>query len=335
MFKILSLLPEQRFLSTGLSFPDNLTVEFLTKYAPEEIIQAAQGKDGLFIPPSHPHLSADILEGFNSIRMIQSAGAGYDSVDHQAAAKLGLPVCNSPAQNAATVAEFVLAAIVSLQRELNYADAGIKAGRYSEVREGILQRGCQEIYGSTVGIVGLGTIGRTLVPYLKAFGASIVAHDVHWNEDFAREHDVRRVELDELFLVSDIVTLHCPLMDETRGLVNAARLSMMKPGAVLVNAARGGIIVEKDLAEALEKGVIRGAAIDNFESEIPDSRNPLLHLPPETERRVLFTPHLAGVTRAAFSRMLEQGMENLSASLSGSTPPNFCVNGLTAVRAIV
>ena len=332
MFKVLSLLPEPRFTSAGVKIPDKLQVEFLTNYAPEAIIEAAKGKDGLFVPPSHPRLTAEILEKLTDIKMIQSAGAGFDSVDHQAAAKLGLAVCNSPAQNATTVAEFVLSAIISLQRETAYADAHIKAGHYSEVRERILQRGCLEIFGSTVGIVGFGAIGRALVPYLKAFGANIVAQDVYWNEEFAKEHGVRRVELDDLFYVSDVITLHCPLMDSTRGLVDAARLAMMKPNAVLVNAARGGIVIEKDLAEALEKGIIRGAAIDNFESEIPDSQNPLLNLSPGASRNVLFTPHLAGVTLAAFSRMLRQGMANMADSLSGASAPRFSINGVSTIR---
>ena len=174
-----------------------------------------------------------------------------------------------------------------------------------------------------MGIVGLGGIGRALAPRLAAFGATVVASDVFWPEAFAQEHGIRRVNLDELFAVSDIVTLHCPLMDATRGLVDAARLASMKPGAILVNAARGGIVDER--------GVIRGAAIDNFESEIPSPGNPLLRLSPEARRRVLFSPHLAGVTRAAFARLIRQAIGNLENSLRG-LPPQFSVNGLSSIR---
>ena len=139
------------------------------------------------------------------------------------------------------------------------------------------------------------------------------------------------VDLDELFAVSDIVTLHCPLMDATRGLVGVERLASMKPGAILVNAARGGIVDETALADALERGIIRGAAIDNFESEIPSPGNPLLRLSPEARRRVLFSPHLAGVTRAAFARLIRQAIGNLENSLRG-LPPQFSVNGLSSIR---
>ncbi|MFQ9491923.1 MAG: NAD(P)-dependent oxidoreductase [Bilophila wadsworthia] len=220
--------------------------------------------------------------------------------------------------------------------DLPPARAGLR-GRGHQVRRlcagtgRILDRGACELFGATVGIVGLGGIGRALAPRLAAFGATVVASDVFWPEDFAQEHGIRRVNLDELFAVSDIVTLHCPLMDATRGLVDAARLASMKPGAILVNAARGGIVDETALAAALERGGIRGAAIDNFESEIPSPGNPLLRLSPEARRRVLFSPHLAGVTRAAFARLIRQAIGNLENSLRG-LPPQFSVNGLSSIR---
>ena len=315
MTHMLSLLPKSRFEESSVEIPGGLA--FLADYRPDAIAEAAAGTEGLFMPPSHPRLDADLLARLGSVRIIQTAGAGFDSVDHAAAAKLGLIVCNSPAQNAITVAEHVIGAVICLQRE--------------QARERILGRGACELFGATVGIVGLGGIGRALAPRLAAFGATVVASDVFWPEDFAQEHGIRRVNLDELFAVSDIVTLHCPLMDATRGLVDAARLASMKPGAILVNAARGGIVDETALAAALERGVIRGAAIDNFESEIPSPGNPLLRLSPEARRRVLFSPHLAGVTRAAFARLIRQAIGNLENSLRG-LPPQFSVNGLSSIR---
>ena len=311
MTHMLSLLPKSRFEESGVEIPGGLA--FLADYRPDAIAEASAGTEGLFMPPSHPRLDADLLARLGSVRIIQTAGAGFDSVDHAAAAKLGLIVCNSPAQNAITVAEHVIGAVICLQRELAYADEAIKSGAYAQARERILDRGACELFGATVGIVGLG------------------ASDVFWPEDFAQEHGIRRVNLDELFAVSDIVTLHCPLMDATRGLVDAARLASMKPGAILVNAARGGIVDETALAAALERGVIRGAAIDNFESEIPSPGNPLLRLSPEARRRVLFSPHLAGVTRAAFARLIRQAIGNLENSLRG-LPPQFSVNGLSSIR---
>ena len=220
MTHMLSLLPKSRFEESSVEIPGGLA--FLADYRPDAIAEAAAGTEGLFMPPSHPRLDADLLARLGSVRIIQTAGAGFDSVDHAAAAKLGLIVCNSPAQNAITVAEHVIGAVICLQRELAYADEAIKSGAYAQARERILDRGACELFGATVGIVGLGGIGRALAPRLAAFGATVVASDVFWPEDFAQEHGIRRVNLDELFAVSDIVTLHCPLMDATRGLVDGA-----------------------------------------------------------------------------------------------------------------
>ena len=234
MTHMLSLLPKSRFEESGVEIPGGLA--FLADYRPDAIAEAAAGTEGLFMPPSHPRLDADLLARLGSVRIIQTAGAGFDSVDHAAAAKLGLIVCNSPAQNAITVAEHVIGAVICLQRELAYADEAIKSGAYAQARERILDRGACELFGATVGIVGLGGIGRALAPRLAAFGATVVALRRRSGPRIcAQEHGIRRVNLDELFAVSDIVTLHCPLMDATRGLVDAARLASMKPGAILVN----------------------------------------------------------------------------------------------------
>ena len=210
MTHMLSLLPKSRFEESSVEIPGGLA--FLADYRPDAIAEAAAGTEGLFMPPSHPRLDADLLARLGSVRIIQTAGAGFDSVDHAAAAKLGLIVCNSPAQNAITVAEHVIGAVICLQRELAYADEAIKSGAYAQARERILDRGACELFGATVGIVGLGGIGRALAPRLAAFGATVVASDVFWPEDFAQEHGIRRVNLDELFAVSDIVTLHLSLI---------------------------------------------------------------------------------------------------------------------------
>lgn len=332
MTHVVSLLPQSRFEQSSVPIPHELNVIFLEDYRPDAILNAARTAAALFMPPSHPYLSADLLAQLPALHIIQTAGAGFDCVDHQAAAERGIPVCNSPAQNAGTVSEYVLGAIISLQRELTRADSAIKKGNYVQIRETILEHGCLEICGATVGIVGLGVIGRTLARALHALGATVIAADTFWPDALARELGIRRVTLEDLFAESDIVTIHCPLLPETRGLVGADLILSMKPQALLINAARGGIVIEADLADALEQGAIRGAAIDNFESEIPTEDNPLLRLSAEARHRVLFTPHLAGVTRAAFSRMLQQGMRNLEQVLVRGEDPNFSINGISTIK---
>ena len=147
MTHMLSLLPKSRFEESGVEIPGGLA--FLADYRPDAIAEASAGIEGLFMPPSHPRLDADLLARLGSVRIIQTAGAGFDSVDHAAAAKLGLIVCNSPAQNAITVAEHVIGAVICLQRELAYADEAIKSGAYAKARERILGRGACELFGAT------------------------------------------------------------------------------------------------------------------------------------------------------------------------------------------
>ena len=175
-------------------------------------------------------------------------------------------------------------------------------------------------------VLGLGNIGRAVVPLAKAFGCSVAACDGFWPEGFAAENGVERMDVAALFAECDVVSLHCPLNGSTRNLVDYNLLSTMKPHALLINAARSGVVVEADLARILAEGWIRGAALDCFADD-GRAENPFLSIPAE---RVLLTPHLAGVTRAAFGRMLSQALENLERVLVHGLPPRFVVNGVLA-----
>ena len=182
------------------------------------------------------------------------------------------------------------------------------------------------LIGGAVGLFGLGNIGRAVVPLAKAFGCSVAACDAFWPEEFAAENGVERMDVAELFAECDVVSLHCPLNGSTRNLVDYNLLSSMKPHALLINAARSGVVVEADLVRILTEGRIRGAALDCFADD-GRAENPFLSIPAE---RVLLTPHLAGVTRAAFGRMLSQALENLERVLVHGQPPRFVVNGVLA-----
>lgn len=333
--RVLSLLPKSRFTESGVDIPEALHVQFPVLASSHMLLSGAENADALLVPPSMSFLSSSspidafCLRRMPSVRFIQSTGAGYDSVDHLAAAELGIPVANSPGMNAGAVAEYVFSVVVALQRGLLRADREIRAGRFASIRNSLLQSGCQELSGCRVGLVGLGETARALVPLLRALDCEIVANDIHWPEDFASEWDITRLDLKELFSSCDVVSLHCPLLESTRNLVDARLLSCMKPESVLVNAARGGIINETELAQALEERRIRGVALDCFAEENPAPDNPLLHLSDEASGRILFSPHLAGVTRKAFGRMLEQALENLESVLIRGCLPKHVVNGIS------
>lgn len=317
--QVLSLLPEARFMESGVVVPEALGLRFASSLdglsdsgAPADKVAA------LLVPPAGMRLGEAALRRFPRLRLVQTSGAGYDSVDLAAAATLGVAVANSPGMNAVAVAEYVFAAIVTLQRGLGLADREIRAGRYTAVRERLLHTGCLELAGSTVGLVGLGGTAQALVPLLRALDCAVLAHDDRWPDAFADRWHIQPRDIDDLFTESDVVSLHCPLLDSTRHLVDYARLSQMRPNAVLVNAARGGIINEADLARALEEGRLRGAALDVFEGEQLAPSSPLLR--PRAAERLVFSPHLAGVTRSAFRRMLTQAVDNIARVLHGQPP---------------
>ena len=315
--KVLSLLPRSRFTESGMALPESLSLHFLPPNGSHVLIAAAESAQALLLPPSQPYVDAFCLERMPSIRFIQTTGAGFDSVDHLTAAELGIPVSNSPNMNASSVAEYVMAAIVNLQRGLAWADGEIRRGRYAASRAELLEQGGLELRGCRIGLLGLGNIGRAVVPLAKAFGCSVAACDAFWPEGFAAENGVERMDVAALFAECDVVSLHCPLNGSTRNLVDYA---------LLINAARSGVVVEADLARILAEGRIRGAALDCFADD-GRAENPFLSIPAE---RVLLTPHLAGVTRAAFGRMLSQALENLERVLVHGLPPRFVVNGVLA-----
>lgn len=324
--KVLSLLPRSRFTESGVTIPETLSVNFLTPNGSHALIAAAEKAGALLLPPSLlPFVDAFCLERMTSIRFIQTTGAGFDSVDHLTAGRLGIPVANSPNMNASAVAEYVMAAAVTLQRGMAWADGEIRRGRYAACRASLLEGGGLELCGCRIGLLGLGNTGRAVVPLARAFGCTVAACDVFWPEAFAAEHGIERMDMARLFADCDVVSLHCPLNGSTRNLVDYGLLSSMRPHAVLINAARGGIVVEADLARILVEGRIRGAALDCFSGE-NGAEHPFLSVPPE---RLLLTPHLAGVTRASFGRMLAQALENLERVLVRGLPPCFVVNGVS------
>jgi D-3-phosphoglycerate dehydrogenase len=194
------------------------------------------------------------------------------------------------------VADHTFALMLCLARRVLYCDRSLRERRWEHTKIMGL-----EIWNKTLGLMGLGAIGRCVALRAKGFQMKVLAHDPFWPDAFARENGIRRVSVEELLSASDIVSLHAPLTSENRGLINAARLRLMKPTALLINAARGGIINETDLYQALKSGVIAGAGIDVFAKE-PPGDSPLLELD-----NVVLTPHTAAFTY--------EGMNNMSVSI--------------------
>lgn len=234
------------------------------------------------------------------LRLVQKIGVGIDAIDVAHAKARGIAVCNMPGTNTAAVAEMTLALMLACLRRIPRLHAGTAAGGIWP-QAGEIGDGLGEIGGRTVGLVGYGAVAQRLVPVLRALGAQVVAHS-----RTSREDGVEFLSLDELLARADIVSLHLPANAETKNLIDARRIERMKPGAILVNTARGSLVDETALAQALASGRLEGAALDVFASEPPAPDNPLLGLP-----NVVLAPHLAWLTQETLRRSLDVVAENV------------------------
>jgi D-3-phosphoglycerate dehydrogenase len=234
-------------------------------------------------------VTAEVLERATRLKVVGRAGIGVDNVDKAAASQRGVVVMNTPDGNVITTAEHAIALMCSLARHIPQATASMKAGQWEKTAfQG------RELFEKTLGVVGLGNIGKIVADRARGLRMKVIAYDPYVTAERARELGVELVELDALFARADIVTLHVPLLDATRNLVDAAAIARMKRGALLINAARGGLVDEAAAAEALRSGQLGGAAFDVFLEEPPPADHPLLGL-----GNVILTPHLGASTDEA------------------------------------
>jgi glycerate dehydrogenase len=288
----------------------SLTVHDRT--SPGDVVARAADADVLLT--NKTRLGRAEITALPRLRCISVLATGHDVVDSAAARERGIPVCNVPEYGTANVVQATFALVLELTNRTGHYDATVRAGRWSACPDFCYQAGnLVELAGLTLGIVGYGRIGQGVAAVGRAFGMRILAH--------RRSHaGPEHVDLDRLFAESDVVSLHCPLTPDTRALVNAARLALMKPTAFLVNTARGALVDEAALAAALDAGRIAGAGLDVLSVEPPPATNPLL-----AARNCVITPHVAWATRAARTRLIERTAENMRAFAAG-TPRNV-VNG--------
>jgi phosphoglycerate dehydrogenase-like enzyme len=330
--KVLSILPCERFENAEVPLPAELEFSFKHVTTESDIIEACRGIDFLFVPAAFPPITAAVLDNIPSIRMIQSAGTGYDKVDTASAARCNIPVANSPGANITTVAEFTIAMMIALQRRMAISDREIKAGNYGPIREKLFTGGLKEISDLRLGLVGFGAIGRKVAQVAGLLGARVRYFDVI-RPDLTIEEQLQVIykDFDDLLRTSDAVSIHTPLTKKTNHLIGQRELRLMKPGSILINTARGEIVAPEALAEALEDKHLMGAAIDTLYPEPPTPDHPLLNLSKAARDRLLITPHIAGTTKSAFQRMLSQAIANIAAVADGY-PPKHVVNEVVTAR---
>ena len=302
----------EAFAESGLSVlrENGITVDSLVGKSRAELMAALVGADGLIVR-SETKVDRELLAAGPNLTVVARAGVGVDAIDVDAATEAGIIVLNTPAANTLAATEQTFALMLSLARFTPDAVASLRASIWD--RKPFIGF---ELAGKTLGIVGLGRIGGNIAVRAKAFGMKILTHDPYISSARADAFDAKLVSLDDVLGAADIVTLHVPLTQATRGMIDAAKLARMKPSAYIVNCARGGVIVEADLLAALDAGTIRGAAIDVVAEEPPPAggTGAQLHHHP----KVYATPHLGGSTHEALARIATELATDVAAVLAGA-----------------
>ena len=282
----------------------------------EQVIAAARDADAILNQDGL--LDAAVIGALQHCRVIVAYAVGTDRIDVDAATAHGIQVCNVPDYGLDEVAVHAIALLLAFERRIPQQAAAVRAGKWAQPPEGSSHR----LAGRTLGIIGFGRIGRRVANLARAIGLRVIYADPHLTRDKVMDHDAENVGLEELLRGADYISLHCPLTAHTRGMLNAASFAKMKRDAVLINVARGPILDEAALIEALRAGRLRGAALDVLEHEPTPADNPLLSMP-----NVIITPHTAWYTEESQQRLKTGAAEEVRRVLLGE-PPHSPVNRL-------
>lgn len=253
-------------------------------------------------------VSESVIAASPRLKVIAKHGTGVDNIDLEAAARRGIPVLRALGANARSVAEHTIALVITMMKDIVPLDRAVKGGEWPKA-----SYVGRDLAGAKVGLVGFGAIGQEVATLARGLGMSVTVFDPYTTE--LPQEVSRETDLDTLLATSDIVSLHCPLTNETRHLINAERLARMKPTSFVVNTARGGIIDEAALVEALRNGTIAGAGLDSFAEEPPPKDSPLWSLP-----NIIVTPHTGGAAKGAMRAMAETAARHVISVLDGDGP---------------
>jgi D-3-phosphoglycerate dehydrogenase len=276
---------------------------------PESRMLELAGQFDAYLCGDDAFTRAVIEKSLPRLKVISKYGIGLDKIDVAAATDLKVPVLFTPGVNHTTVAEHTFALLLATARNLVTEANHVAAGRWTRITG-------SELCGKTLAIIGFGRIGKEVAIRARAFGIKVLGYDLYWDEDFARWHDVERVQdLDALLSRSDIVSLHVNLTPQTKHLLNGQNLSRLRKGAIIVNCARGELVEVEGLVAALKSGHLRGYAADVLDQEPPPADHPLLGLP-----NVILTPHIGSRTNESVQRQASCAVENLTLFLSGRRP---------------
>lgn len=282
--------------------PNGFELIFAETQDEEERVAKVREADYLLV--SWVPVPGRVIEAGRRLKLIQKYGIGVDKIDLKSAAGLGIPVCITAGANSVAVAETAIALMLAVYKRLCVAHNSLREGKWLKWE---IRTSCYELYGKTVGIVGGGNIGRAVAKRLSGFDCHVIYYDQYrLSPEMEHAHGMTYTPFDDLLRNSDIVTLHVPLTSETRGLIGRREFAMMKPSSVLINTARGGVVDEDALIEALQEKIIAGAGLDVFAKEPPDSSNPLLKMD-----NVVVSPHNGGGTVDTAKRVIGHSFDNI------------------------
>ena len=299
-------------------------ITLLSQFTPvEEILTQAPDAEILLVNPTIG-VSSKLIEGLPRLRLIQTEGVGFEGVELEAAKNRNIYVCNCRGVNARAVAEHTVMLMLCCLRDVINGYQDVMEGRQNEKKVFYMKTGAlRELGDCTVGFIGYGAIGREAARLTRAFGAKTL----YYKPNPADQEYAEYCELDELLRKSDIVSLNLPLTRETENMADAAFFSRMKKGAYLINTARGGLVNSRDLINAIACGQLAGAGLDVLDKEPVRRDHVLITAPEEVRRKIIFTPHIGGVSASAFTRTYDVIMENIRRTRNGEKPMNV-VNGL-------
>jgi len=319
-FDVICLRPEVDFTRAGVTPPKELKIAYRAADATDLPALMAEAR-ALLIPAVGPKLPATLFEK-STVKFVQITGAGVDRLDAPAMKALGITVANVPGGSNAAVSEYAVTTAATLSRRFAWSDREIKAGNYAAFRARMVADNLAGLQGLWVGVVGAGIVGTAVAQAFHRTGAQIAYFDPAPRDAAALAAiSAKSLTLEELLHTCDVVTLHVPLLPATQNLLDARRLALMKPDAILVNASRGGVVDEAALVAQLAAGKLGAAAVDVFSTEPPAADNPLLTAPAAAAERLLLTPHIAGVTRQASTFLFQVACDNIKRVVTDGQAP--------------
>lgn len=295
----------------GIKKFGELTVHDRTDFTPENVIKTIGDAEIIFT--NKTPLPKTVLENVPTVKYIGVLATGYNVVDTVAAKELGIKVTNIPTYGTAAVAQFTFALLLEMCHHIGAHGDAVKNGDWTKSQDFCFWNyPLIELAGKTMGLIGFGRIGQATAKVAQALGLNILAYDSYENPELVSD-TCKYASLDELLTNSDIISLHCPLFESTKGIINKGSIAKMKDGVMIINTSRGPLVVEQDLCDALNSGKVAGAAVDVVSAEPIAENNPLLKA-----KNCIITPHIAWAPKESRTRLINTTVENLAAFLSGS-----------------